>query len=222
MPLEAAELEHPPRSELARRILEHAPERPPVGRLRVLPARDEICHGCLDFGRRTRHEAILDAGDHLPRRECRVAVGESDLRGYPPVLAVGGYDERPGEHVRPVASVRAGVHEDPAACSARNGARELEATQSHLASAMETDRVRRPPARFERPVGDRNGRQLAREPDDEGVDALVRREDVRAEPDRENLEPLVARVSQCGNELGHGPRTHERAGRSARPDRRQS
>src|SRR6476660_1246208 len=42
MPLEAAELEHPPRPELAGWVLEDAPEGALVRRLRVLAARDEL------------------------------------------------------------------------------------------------------------------------------------------------------------------------------------
>src|SRR3954463_7238035 len=51
---EAARLEHPPRAQLVIWVLEHAPERALVRRLRRLAPRLEIGHDRLDLGRITR------------------------------------------------------------------------------------------------------------------------------------------------------------------------
>src|SRR5262245_32406950 len=63
--LEAAELEHPTCSEVARRVLEHTPERPRAGRLRVLATGDEIGDARLDLCWIARFEAVLDPGHDL-------------------------------------------------------------------------------------------------------------------------------------------------------------
>src|SRR5581483_7390779 len=57
--LEPAGLEHPPGAQLVVRVLEDAPERAPVRRLRILAARVQLAHCRLDLLGRPRRQPQL-------------------------------------------------------------------------------------------------------------------------------------------------------------------
>src|SRR5262249_4369474 len=83
-----------------------------------------------------------------------------------------------------VASVRAGVHPEAAADRARDRGGELEAAEPGVARAVETHGIRGAAAGDDRLSLDPHCGELAHEPQDERVDALVVHEHVRAEADR--------------------------------------
>src|SRR6185503_1201022 len=76
---EATGLEHPPRSQLVLRVLEHAAKGAPVRRLRVLPLLLHPGDDPLDLGNRPRRPVKLRRRDHLARLENRAAVAEPEL-----------------------------------------------------------------------------------------------------------------------------------------------
>src|SRR5262245_28158969 len=87
---------------------------------------------------------------------------------------------------------------------------------------MEADGVRSTPARDEHLVpGHLRARQLAVEPEHECIETFVGGEDVRAEPDDEDVEAVVAREPQRGGQLLNRARSDERPRGSTGADRRQ-
>ena len=86
---------------------------------------------------------------------------------------------------------------------------------------VQADGVRRTAARDEDASLDARLRELAGEPEDEPVDAVVGGEQVRAEADRRDAEPALLRGAQHLLELGERPRLGERARRAAGADRGQ-
>ena len=96
----------------------------------------------LDVLARTRIEPKLDPRDDLALADRGVPVRERQLVERQPVGPVGGRDQRPRDDVRPFASVRAGVHLDAASHRARDGARELEATEARVSRAVQADGIR--------------------------------------------------------------------------------
>ena len=154
--------------------------------------------------------------------ETRAPVGELELVRADPVLAVGGDDEGPDENVRPVAPVRAGVHANASAGGARDRTGELEPSEARVARAMQADRVGRAATGAEDVAVDLDRGEVALEPQHERVDAVVAREQIRAEADRKKRQALVTRESQSGDELVDVPWPRERLRRPADPDRRQA
>src|SRR5262245_10832691 len=221
VPLETAELEHPPRPELARWVLEDAPEGPLVRGLRVLATRDELGDCRLDLRRRAWLELELDRSDDLTRSQLRVSIGEPQRARRPPLVALGRDDARPDEDLVPVPPVRARVHEDAAARRARNRARELEAAEARCPGAVQAHGVRRATAGPQQAVADLDRRKLALEPDDEDVKRSVGREHVRPETDDEHVEPLGSGVAKSISKLLDGPRTRQRRRRASGSDGRQ-
>src|SRR5581483_6122681 len=106
----AAVLEHPPRAELVIRVLEDAPERALVRRLRRLPLREQIGHRPFDLLRWSRNQPELDTCDDLTRPQARAAIGQLELVVPEPARRPGVDDEGPLEHGFPVAAVGARVH----------------------------------------------------------------------------------------------------------------
>ena len=86
---------------------------------------------------------------------------------------------------------------------------------------VEADRVRRTAAGDERLALDADRSQIARQPEHERFDSVVRGEDVRAEPDSRDLEVALLRPGERLLELCERRRLCERAGRTAGADRRQ-
>src|SRR6185312_5682797 len=82
---EAAGLEHPPRSQLVLRVLEHAAKGALVRRLRVLPLLLHPGDDPLDLGDRPRRPVELRRRDHLTRFESRAPVAEPELGGRAPL-----------------------------------------------------------------------------------------------------------------------------------------
>ena len=138
----AAGLQHPPGRELVIGILEHAPERPLVRRLRVFPL---LLHAGNDDFRlrlRPRLEAELRASDNLAVPEVRTPIREAELlRGLPPGPERV-RNQRAAQHGRDVTPIRARVHPHTATHGPRDRAEELQPTQVRGPRAMEADRVR--------------------------------------------------------------------------------
>src|SRR5207244_11902426 len=102
------------------------------------------------------------------------------------------------------------VHPDAAARRAWNRARELEAAEPGGPCAVEADRVRRPTAGDENVAPNLRRRELAVEPEHNGVDALVGDKQVRAESDRRDRKPALARPGKRLRDLGHARPPRER------------
>ena len=216
MALEAAELEHPARADLACRILEDAAERPLVRRLRRLPLRDQLRDRRPDVGGRTSLEPILDARHDLTGRERGVTVGEAELVGRQPLLPVGRDDERADEDVRPVAAVRTRVHDHASSGGPRDRARELEPAQPCIARPMEAHGIRRTAPGDEYRVDDLDRRELALQPEHERVDIGVPGQHVGAEPHDHDAETLVTGESQRLAKLGNRARDARALGQDRR------
>ncbi len=82
-------------------------------------------------------------------------------------------DECPLEDLRPIASVGARVHPDPAADRAGDRARELERPQARRTRAVQADGVRRAPARDQQLASSLGRGELAVKSEDERLDTLV-------------------------------------------------
>ena len=95
-PFKPAGLEHPPRAELVLRVLEHAPERALVGRLRGLAQRLQPGDVRLDLLLGQWREAELGARDHLAVVQLRVPVAEAELLRSEPACARGRRRRAPG------------------------------------------------------------------------------------------------------------------------------
>src|SRR5262249_61333430 len=111
------------------------------------------------------------------------------------------------------------VHEYAAARGPRDCTRELEATETGVPRTMQADRVRRSSTRLETVVGHAHRCELALEPDDERVDALVRGDEVRAQADDHDVQALGARVRERTGELRGGSRPGEPRRGTPRPHR---
>src|SRR5207248_4129001 len=104
---------------------------------------------------------------------------------------------------------------------ARDRAGELEAAQTGRTGAVETDGVRRPSAGEEPVTLDSDRSQLAVQPEDEGVDAVVGDEQVRSEADRRGWQAAFARPAERLRDLVDVCRPREGASRSASAEGRQ-
>ena len=102
----------------------------------------------------------------------------------------------------------------PAVPGDRGG--ELEPAEPRVARAVEADRVRRAAAGDQRLALDPRLGELALEPQDERVDAVVGDEQVRAEPDRLDRDALRRRPSRAAPRAGRA----SRAARASAPGRR--
>ena len=149
-------------------------------------------------------------------------VRQAELVGRQPDAPVRRDDERALEDRGPVRSVRAGVHPHAAARRARDRAGELEASEARRPGAVEADGVRRAAARPQEIAVDLDRREVPRETDDQRVDAGVRGEQVRAEPDRDDRHVALGRPPERLFQLGKRLRLGECSRRTACPDRRQS
>ena len=221
MAFQPAGFDHPPRTELVLGVLEDAAEGALVRRLRLFANRLHPRDGLADLLGSPRLEPELDRRDHLARLERRVAVREIELLVRAPRRPGGVDDERPDENLLPVAAVGARVHPHAAPGGAGNRTRELEPAEAGVPRAVETDCVRRPPARHEDAVTDLDRRETVFEPDDQRLDALVGGEQVRAEADRAHRKLLLGRPGERFLQLRERPRPCERPRRPADPDSRQ-
>ncbi len=114
-------------------------------------------------------------------------------RGVEPAAPVGGDDERPLEDRRPVRAVRARVH--PHAAAGRPGIAQANSSPPRPAArarCRQTAFVAPPPAGERLPV-DLDGGEVALQAQDERVDAVVRCEHVRPEPDRHDGQVALRR-----------------------------
>ena len=131
-------------------------------------------------------------------------------------------DERPVEDRRPVAAVGAGVHPDTAADRARDRARELEATETRRAHAVQTDRVCSAASREQPLAVDARLGELAAQLEHEPVEPVVGDEQVRAEPDGRHGQPFLARPGQRLFQLVDRLRPCKRLRRAACAERREA
>ena len=221
--LQAAELEHPPRPQLAGRVLEDGAEGALRRRLGRLPRVDELAHARADLGGVARLEPVLDAGDDLPVPERRSAGRRARARQVSASL------------FRP-RSRRARARGSPSSrCRRRRrsstrrprpspGSRRRTRSPPNPASrarCRQTAFVAPPPARSSVPSAFASASSPC-ETQHERVHAGVGAEHVRAEPDCDHLQPFVARPAQGLLELAERGRLGVGAGRSARADRRQA
>ena len=168
--------------------------------------------GCVALRRATRSATVaLDlarraaatrrystARDDLTGRELGVPVREAELVRRQPAAPVAPRRRARARGSRAQsAAVGAGVHPHAAAGRARDRAGELEAAEPADAGAVEADRVRRAAARARSVAVDLDRRELPRETDDERVDAVVRGEQVRAEPDRRDRHVALGRPARA-------------------------
>ena len=187
-------LEHPARAELVLRVLEDAAERALVRRLGRLPLRLQVGDRRLDLRRGPRRQPELDRA-RRPGRE-RAPSGGSEARA-----------RRRRASARPSRRRRARARGSPSSRSRkrrRSSARRRppcrgSRTRTRSRRARRRGRGggrRRSPRRRRRraasPSTSTRG-ELAFEPDDERVDALVGGEQVRAEPDRRDRAALAPR-----------------------------
>ena len=179
-------------------------------------------HGRLDLLRRPRRRA----GTRPRRRPRRARRSEERYASPRPCGVIQASpsdvnDVGADEDLRPVAAVGARVHPDAAAGRAGDRARELEAAEAGRARVVEADGVRRAAAGDQQLALDAHRGEVAGQPEHERVDALVGREQVRAEPDRRDRELALGRPRERPLELVERRRPRERPRRAAGPDRRQ-
>src|SRR5262245_46147604 len=196
VPLEPAQLEHPPGARVPRGVLEDAPKSALVRRLCRLALRDQLGDVNLDLLGRPGREPVLDLRDYLSGPELGVTVRKAELFWRQGLGPVGGHDDCADEDVRPVAAVCARVHLHTAARSAGDRAGELEAPEPGCARTMEADRVGRATTRDDPGLRGFRGGELTLEPQHERIHSDVRGEQVRAEPDDDDVEPFVPGVAQ--------------------------
>src|SRR5439155_2841211 len=204
--LEAAGLEHAAGAELVLGVLEHAPERAPVRRLCRLAARVELGDRGSDLVGRTGAEPKPDAGDDRGGVETGATVGQAELAAVEPARAARVDYERALDDLPPVASVGTGVHLHSPADRPRNRARELEPAEPGVTGPVESDRVRRRAACDENTVTSVDRGELPVELDHEPVDALVRDQQVRPEPDDGDVEVPAGRPLERPFQLAEGRR----------------
>ena len=188
--LEPAGLDQRPRARALGRVLEDRAERARLARLaRAAPAL-ELPHAGADLLARTRLQLQDGFGNDLRAAHIRMAIAQVELLRAAAARAARRHHLGRAQHVADLAAVGAGVHAHRAAHRARDRASELDAGERSLRGAAD-DRGQRgaAPAADARAV-DLDRGQCSLEMQGDAVIALVRDQQVGAEPDHGDVERL--------------------------------
>jgi hypothetical protein len=154
----------------------------------------------FDVGSWPRSKAELRLSDDLAAAKPGTAVRERQVRVPPPRRAADVDDESAGENARDVAAVRTGVHANTTADRPGDRARELEPAEAGATRPVEADRKGGAASRADDVALDPGGGELAVEPHDERVNALVGDEQIRAQADDLDREAaMFSSISTAAN-----------------------